>query len=102
MPYPLGSEGDFCGQVNQPARYVHSCLQPATLIKMSTNNHSRMSVVLESSVKPRQFSSPGLVWQKFQEPLIQSARGYTTEPGIIVLHMSGYKPLTKIYLTVVP
>ena len=35
--------------------YCHSCLKSTTLIKTSTNN-------------PSQLGSPGLVWQKIQQP----------------------------------
>ena len=37
---------------NQSLGYVHSCLELAILIKISKNNLSLRSVVLESSVKP--------------------------------------------------
>ena len=54
--------------VQQSDRHVHSCLELVILIKTSIYNPSQKSVVLESSVKPRQ-SSPALVWQKFQKPM---------------------------------
>ena len=63
-------------QVNQSARYVHSCLQFATLIKTSTNNPCQKSVVIESSAKRSLgglTGSLGLVWQKIQEPLTRDA-----------------------------
>ena len=47
----LHSEDKCPGQVNQSVRYVHSCLWLAILIRMSTNNPSVKSMVLESSVK---------------------------------------------------
>jgi len=51
-------------KVNQSLRYVHSWLKPVILIKMSTNNPSWKSLVLESSVKPRLCcDSPVLVFQ---------------------------------------
>ena len=43
---------------------------------MSTNNPSQKSVVLECSAKPSlgwKLGSPGLIWQKIQEPLTQDA-----------------------------
>jgi len=51
-------------KVNQSHRYdnVHSCLELS--IKMSTNNPSRKSSVLESSVQPSlgKQACPSLVW----------------------------------------
>ena len=82
---PLWSEGNFCDQLNQSARNVHSSTKLAILIITSTNNHGGKSVVLESSVKPGmhcQFSSPGVVWQNILEPLTQDAnllRGFNSE-----------------------
>ena len=38
--------------VIQFVRYCHSCLQLAILIKMSNNNPSQNSAVLDSSAKP--------------------------------------------------
>jgi len=46
-------------KVNQSLGYVHFCFELIILIKMSTNNPSWWSVVLESSVKP----SMGYHWQ---------------------------------------
>ena len=86
---PLNYEGNFCGQVNQyVVRYVHSCLQLIFLIPISTNNpNSGKSMVLESSAKPslgpNQFDSPGWLWQKIQEPLIQGA-------NLLGLNVSSY------------
>ena len=40
-------------KVNQSLRYVHSCLELIFLIPTCTNNPSQMSVVLESSAKPK-------------------------------------------------
>ena len=58
----LISESHFCGQVNQSVRYVHYCRQLVILIKISTNNPSRKSVVLESSVKPSLLSNQTKAW----------------------------------------
>ena len=49
---PLSSGGDFC-QLNHSVKFVHICLELNNLIKMTINNPSRKSVVLESSAKPR-------------------------------------------------
>ena len=43
------SEDNFCGQVNQSVRYVHSCLESAIPNKTNTNK-LRKSLVLESCV----------------------------------------------------
>ena len=71
----LGSPYISCKvKVNQYFRHVHNCLEVIILIPMSTNNPSLKSVVLEYPAKPSlgcHFSSPDLVWQKIQEPLIQ-------------------------------
>ena len=67
--YPLSYEGDIGGQLNQYVRYIHSYPKLTILIKTSTNNHSRKSVVLESSVKPSlgcQFGSQCSVWQDIE------------------------------------
>ena len=49
---PLSHEGDFCDQVHhESVRYIHSCLQVAIPIKISTNNPRLKSVVLASSAK---------------------------------------------------
>ena len=59
-------------KVIQGLRYVHSCLELAILITMSTSNLSQKSVVLEYSAKPSfgsQSHRLGLVWLKFLEPL---------------------------------
>ena len=60
----------------QSLRYAQSCLSLTTLIKMSTNNPSQKSVVLESSVNPSHACQFGMLgyawlgfWQKNQEPL---------------------------------
>ena len=62
--FNLHSKGKFFCQRNQSVRYIHSCLEFINPILTSTNNPSRMSVILESCAKP------GLpVQQKIQEPL---------------------------------
>ena len=66
----LQFKGKFSCMVKQSVRYVHRCLEFAILRKMSTNNPSQKSVVLEFSVKPS-LGCQGLVWQKIQEPLTQ-------------------------------
>ena len=48
---PLCTEGDFCEQVNQSVRYVHSCLDTVIQIKMSTNNSSQKSAIVEYNAK---------------------------------------------------
>ena len=89
---PLSSEGGFCGQINpsdQSVRYIHSCPQLAILIKMSINNRSQKSVVLELSAKPNlncHFSCTGLVLaedSRTTDPLYYSAFFF---PGCRVLH----------------
>ena len=45
---PLISDGRSAAQVNQSARYVHSCLALVMMIIMNTNSPSQNSVVLES------------------------------------------------------
>ena len=56
-------KGLCCKQVNTNIRYVHSCLDLATLI----------SILVESkwflNILSNQFGSQGLVWLKIQEPL---------------------------------
>ena len=49
---PLHSKGKFSCQVNQCVRYDHRYLELVILIKTSTNNPNRKSVVLESFAKP--------------------------------------------------
>ena len=60
------------------ARFLNksTCLEFATLVKRSTKNPGRTSLVLEHSVKPClgcQIGSQGLALQKMQEPLTQSS-----------------------------
>ena len=61
---PLSSEGKFCDQVNSVG-HVHRCIELVLLIiKMSTDNSSLKSVVLEFSVELTpgwHFGSQGLV-----------------------------------------
>ena len=74
--YPTQLSG-LCGPVNQCLRYANSCLEHAILIKMTANNRSQESVVLESSAKPSlssQSGSQGLVWQTIQEALTQGCK----------------------------
>jgi len=49
---PYHTDVKFSCRVNQSLRYVHSCHELIFLVKMSINNPSQKSVVLESSVKP--------------------------------------------------
>ena len=41
------SYGTFSGQVNQSVKCVHSCLRLTILIKISTNNPSQKSEVID-------------------------------------------------------
>ena len=85
----MQSKGKFSCQVNQYVRYVHCCLELATLIKMSTNNPCQKSVVLDSSVKPIQQTKLGLV-----ENSRPTDSGYKQK--LLNIHYSQDSPLSPI------
>ena len=57
--HPLHSKAKFACQVNSSPRDVHSCLELAMLIKITKNNLSQKSVVLETSAQDSKSTDSG-------------------------------------------